>query len=107
MHVIVYRERPDRPWIFVTYNSSSLESAEQSARWLEEQERRVFKHSQAEAKVITEEQFDSGQKIRGRRSRARPPVPAKLPAPLPKPVVVSEAPKKPASIDEIKAMLEG
>lgn len=107
MHVIVYRERSDRPWIFVTYHSGTIEQAEESARWTEEQERRVFRRTQAEAKVITEEQFDSGQKIRGRRRGARLPPPAKIPAALPEPAVVSEEPKKPASIDEIKAMLEG
>jgi len=110
MHVIVYRERPSQPWTFVTYHSGTAEQAEESAQWTEEQERRVFGRTQAEARVITEAQFDSGQKIGGRRRRARPQASAKISSSSPGPVVVSQACEgrgTPASIDEIKAMLEG
>jgi hypothetical protein len=68
MHAIVYRSKPGQPWLFITYHSGTREEAEQSAKWTEEQERKVFKRAQTVVKVLDAEAWDRGV-VRGTKSK--------------------------------------
>jgi len=71
--VIAIREKPSRPWAFVTLHIGPKRKAEESARQIQEQERTLFGHSKAEVRVFTDSQWDRKLTRKPRKKRAPKP----------------------------------